>query len=312
MSNKHTDKQFNTAILFLVFNRIDTTKRVFQAIREIKPTRIYLAADGPRSTRKGDHDKVAEVVDYVLEHIDWSCDVITLIRKENLGCKRAVSEAIDWFFSHESEGIILEDDCLPDPSFFRFCQELLEYYRYDTRVGMVSGDNFQFGQKHGDASYYFSRIAHIWGWATWARAWKVYDREISNWPNFSKGKWLNGLVSSKDEGKYWENTFNLVASGKIDTWDYQWVLSCLINGMLVVMPNINLVSNIGFGSSATHTTDSGIYDNAEVGQMKFPLMHPNIILPSISADAYTAKRDFRTKFSAYRISQKIKKLMCWS
>ena len=309
MNKNSTEKLFNTAILFLVFNRIDTTKRVFQAIRDIKPTRIYLAADGPRSTHEEDQDRVAEVVAYVLEHIDWKCDVTTLIRKENLGCKRAVSEAIDWFFSHESDGIILEDDCLPDPTFFRFCEELLEYYRGDTRVGMISGDNFQFGQRHGDASYYFSRIAHIWGWATWAHAWKAYDREMAVWPNFSKGKWLNGLVSSRDERRYWENIFNLVASGKIDTWDYQWVLSCLTNGMLVIMPNVNLVSNIGFGSSATHTTDSGVYDNAEVGQMTFPLMHPAVILPCLLADANTAKRDFRTRFSVSRIYQKLQQLI---
>ena len=294
-----------TAVLFLVFNRLDTTKQVFEEIRQARPPRLYIAADGARASREGEVATVQAIRDYVKIHIDWECEVRTLYREHNLGCKLAVSSAITWFFEHEEMGIILEDDCLPHPTFFKFCEELLNYYRDDTRIGMISGDNFQFGQSRTDASYYFSRINHIWGWASWRRAWQYYDREASIWPLFQDGDWLDVIACNQSEKRYWNNIFKLVHAGRIDTWDYQWVLASWTQGMLSVMPNVNLISNIGFGPGATHTFGSNVYANMKVEQMDFPLLHARIILPNLSADAYTAKSQFTTKSLFSRILHKL-------
>lgn len=163
---------FNSAILLLIFNRLDTTQLVFEAIQKVKPPRLYIASDGARIDKLSEDSLVGDVRNYVINNIDWDCEVKTLFREENLGCKLAVSGAISWFFQNEGHGIILEDDCLPDHSFFRFCEEMLLKYSDDERIGMISGDNFQFGGSQVEDSYYFSRYPHIWGWATWKRAWK--------------------------------------------------------------------------------------------------------------------------------------------
>ncbi|WP_221056716.1 hypothetical protein [Methanoculleus chikugoensis] len=276
-----------TPVLFLVFNRLDTTKQVFEAIRRAKPPRLYVAADGPRADHRGEGEKVRAVRNYILSSIDWNCEVKTLFRDENLGCKRAVSSAIDWFFSHVEEGIILEDDCVPDQSFFPFCQELLERYRDDKRIMMISGDNFQFGQKCTENSYYFSRYPHIWGWASWERAWKLYDSEISTWPDFHKNGYLEDTLSEKRAVKYWESIFNSVYDGSINTWDYQWVFSCWIQGGLSITPNQNLISNIGFCQSSTHTKEGSNFSNLPTGRIKFPLKHPKYIIRNVAADEFT-------------------------
>ena len=179
-ANLTTFTPLNTAVLFLVFNRLDTTKQVFETIRQAKPQRLYIAADGARASRVGEAAQVQAVRDYVTSHVDWECEVKTLFREQNLGCKYAVSSAIAWFFENEEMGIILEDDCLPDPTFFNFCQELLARYRHDQRIGVISGDNFQFGHRRNDDSYYFSKYVHIWGWATWRDRWvNSYDVTIA-------------------------------------------------------------------------------------------------------------------------------------
>jgi len=163
-----------TAVLFVVFNRLNTTKQVFAAIRKAKPYRLYVAADGPRVAKSGEVAKVKAVRDYVRENIDWDCEVKTLFRENNLGCKYAVSSAVDWFFENEEMGIILEDDCLPHPDFFDFCAKLLECHVHDDRVSVVTGNNFQNGIKRGGFAYYFSKYSHCWGWASWRRAWQQY------------------------------------------------------------------------------------------------------------------------------------------
>ena len=164
-------------ILFLIFNRPETTKKVFSAIKEVQPPRLYIAADGPRSEQPDEADH-CELARTIATKVDWDCEVKTLFRDQNLGIRIAVSQAIDWFFEQEPEGIILEDDCLPDQSFFWFCKELLEKYRNDTRIMHIGGTNFQFGKNRTNYSYYFSRYAHIWGWASWRRAWEYYDEKL--------------------------------------------------------------------------------------------------------------------------------------
>lgn len=276
-----------TAVLFLVFNRPDTTKQVFGAIRKAKPPRLYVAADGPRDDKSGEREKCGEVR-RIATQVDWDCEVKTLFRDKNLGCKYGVSGGIDWFFENEEEGIILEDDCLPSQSFFWFCEELLERYRGDKRILMISGDNFQFGKRRTNDSYYFSQYTHIWGWASWRRAWRYFDKDMENWPLIRDNGYLFDILQNKRAAKYWAQIFETVYRGKIDTWDYPWTFSCWIQNGLTVLPNVNLVSNIGFDGDATHTTSK---DNANskipVFNLSFPLKHPNWMIRDDVADRWT-------------------------
>jgi hypothetical protein len=279
-------------VLFLIFNRPEPTQRVFQAIRAARPPRLYVAADGPRADRAGEAER-CEAARRVVQDIDWPCRVETLFRSHNLGCKQAVSHAVDWFFEHEEEGIILEDDCLPDPTFFPFCEELLAHYRDEQSVALICGANFQFGRTHGDASYYFSRYVHIWGWASWRRAWRLYDRDIKCWPQFRSNGALERILGSRSrEISYWRRIFDSVHAGKIDTWDYQVNLMLWANAMVSVLPQRNLVSNIGFGAEATHTRDASRCANLPLRSMEFPLRHPPVVQTCASADDYTGRELF--------------------
>lgn len=274
-----------TPILFLIFNRPDTTQRVFNEIKKAKPSKLYVAADGPRENKEGERELCIKTRN-IIGQIDWKCDVIKLFRDENVGCKIAVSSAIDWFFENEEQGIILEDDCLPHESFFPFCEEMLKFYKNDERVSMISGDNFQFGWKNTDDSYYFSKYCHIWGWATWRRAWNEYDVEISDLPEFIEQNKIANIFNDKKLQKYWLKILKNVYNGKINTWDYQWSYSIWKQDGLCVLPNMNLISNIGCGSG-THVSNGG--DKSDVANMptyeiEFPLIHPKSIERNNVAD----------------------------
>ncbi|MDO8863358.1 glycosyltransferase family 2 protein [Haliea sp. E1-2-M8] len=242
----------STAVLFLIFNRPDTTAKVFEEIRRAKPPRLYVAADGARDGREGENDRV-ESARSIATAIDWPCEIKTLFRDKNLGCKRAVGEAITWFFEHEEQGIILEDDCLPHADFFRFTEVVLDRYRDDERVSVVTGDNFQDGKYRGSASYYFSKYNHCWGWASWRRAWRHYQGDIPFWPEWSQSADWCEKMPDPVERRYWAKIFERVHAGGIDTWDYPWTASLWFQGGLTATPNVNLVSNIGFGPDSTHT-----------------------------------------------------------
>jgi hypothetical protein len=244
--------QLNTAILFLVFNRPETTSRVFEVIKKIRPKRLYVASDGPRLSKINEVEKV-NLVRKIATAVNWPCEVKTLFRKQNLGCKSAVSSGIKWFFENEEQGIILEDDCLPHLDFFYFCEKLLEKYRNDEKILTITGDNFQNGIMRGSNSYYFSKYFHCWGWATWRRTWDCYDGEIKFWPKWKQSvDWINKFPD-KIERKYWSSVFDKVYFNQIDTWDYPFMASLWNKGGLNLIPNVNLVSNIGFGPEATHT-----------------------------------------------------------
>ena len=264
---------FTTPILFLIFNRPEVTYKVFQEIKNQKPKFLFIAADGPRNKVDADKRKCKETRDIVLEGIDWDCEVKTLFRKKNLGCGKAVSSAINWFFENVEQGIILEDDCFPERSFFNFCDVLLEKYKYEEQVYAISGDNFHKGIVRGDGSYYFSHYAFVWGWATWRRAWMMYDYYLEDLNNFKN----NNIIDSIDRGKnfktYWYDIFEKVSNEKIDTWDYQWIFTIWNNKGKVIVPNINLISNIGFGKDATHTTKTNPLANLEtfdIGNIRHP------------------------------------------
>ncbi|WP_459200953.1 nucleotide-diphospho-sugar transferase [Methanococcus sp. CF] len=284
------EKPLNTPVLFLIFNRLDTTKQVFEIIREAKPPRLYLASDGPRENRMGEDETVNAVRGYVLDSIDWDCEVKTLFRDKNLGCKYAVSGAITWFFENEEMGIILEDDCLPSQSFFWFCEELLNWYKDDLRIWQISGDNFQNGIQRGTGDYYFSRYIHIWGWATWRSRWNCYDVDMKNFETFSNNFEIKNVFNHTKTQRHWIKLFKEAYLGNVDTWDYQWFYCALSNNGLGVMPNKNLVTNIGFGLDATHTKNEDS-KNANINrhEISLPLIHPEFITPNCNADEYTFK-----------------------
>lgn len=294
----------NTAVLFLVFNRLDTTKQVFEAIREAKPPRLYIAADGARELKDGEDEKVNAVREYITSNIDWECEVKTLFRDENLGCKMAVSGAIDWFFENEEMGIILEDDCLPSQSFFWFCEELLVKYKDDTRVGQISGFNPLNNFNNSDTSYLFSKFGPIWGWASWRRAWSNYDVHIKCWPEIKDGEIMSFITDSRKEAIWRESLFDDIYTKKIDTWDYQWAFSKLINSELSIVPNKNLIQNIGFGDDATHTKgaiDERLNKVFEV----YNLNHPTYILRNKKFDNEFLINFVYRKNIFKRITQKV-------
>jgi hypothetical protein len=211
--------------------------------------------------------------------------VLTNFSDVNLGCKRRVSSGIDWIFEQVEEAIILEDDCLPVPAFFRFCQDLLERYRHDRRVGMISGDNFQFGRRFNDDSYYFSKYVHIWGWASWRDRWiGSYDVTMAKWPRMRDEARLVDMLGDRREAEHWHRIFEAVHHGKIDTWDYQWIFASWMEGWVSVMPSVNLISNIGWGPDATHTFGGGDLGNMAVENISFPLIHPQGVYRNTRAD----------------------------
>lgn len=293
----------NIAVLFVVFNRPDTTKQVFEAIRKAKPPRLYVAADGPRLNTPNDIEKTREVREIILQNIDWDCEVKTLFRGKNIGCKEAVSGAISWLFEHEESGIILEDDCLPHPDFFIFCDTLLTKYADDERIAVITGNNFQNGIKRGDASYYFSKYNHVWGWATWRRAWKNYSGEIPFLPN-----WLNSdawyeICPNFFERRYWKRIFTKVYEGNFPTaWDYPWTACLWYNKQLTITPNVNLVSNIGFGEGSTHTNNINSLSNSMSTHSIDKLAHPSLISRDLNADLYVYSHAYNNVFGGNKFS----------
>lgn len=294
-----------TPVLFLVFNRPDTTKQVFEAIRKAKPPRLYVAADGPRANKPGEDEKVKAVRNYVINNVDWDCEVKTLFRDKNLGCKYAVSGTITWFFENEEMGIILEDDCLPSQSFFWFCEELLERYKDDERIGMISGDNFQKGIKRGEADYYFSVYNHIWGWASWANRWKNYDVNLNH---IKDSSFIDEIFENKQTKNYWKAIFNDMKQHKIDTWDYQWTFTLWNNKQLTILPNTNMIENIGFGADATHTTAESEFANLKAYELELKT-HPKDVKRDLEADKFTSKLMFEEKTLFERVVNKLKRIL---
>jgi hypothetical protein len=298
-----------TPVVLLVFNRPHTTKQVLKEIRNAKPATLLVIADGPRTDRSGENEKCA-AVRAIIEQVDWDCQVLKNYSDTNLGCRKRVASGLDWVFNMVDEAIILEDDCVPHPTFFCFCQELLERYRTDERVMTISGNNFQFGRRRAKYSYYFSRYAHLWGWATWRRVWNCYDVDMKMWPEIRDGAWLLDILGSTRPDirdgqcqfdvrgsiralQYWQNIFEYTYKGRIDTWDYQLVFASWLQNSLHILPNTNLVSNIGFGPEATHTKAVTQCANLPVTAMEYPLYHPQFVIRDGWADDYSQATHFR-------------------
>jgi hypothetical protein len=222
--------------------------------------------------------------------------------------RAAVSGAVEWFFENEEEGIILEDDCLPSSSFFHFCRDLLGRFRDDERIMVVSGVNFQFRRMRSPHSYYFSRYNHCWGWASWRRAWKLYDDKMSRWPEARMKGYLKEIFDDRRVVEYWTNAFNRAFEDQVDSWAYRWTLSTWLAGGLAILPAVNLVSNIGFGEGASHTKGKGLLDSVPEKDITFPLIHPDNVVLDIDAD----RRTFEICFSqslGHKILNRIRRLI---
>ena len=305
MKNYHND--FNIPILFLIFNRLDTTKQVFEMIRRAAPQKLYIASDGHRDNCENEKEKVRNVREYVLKSIDWNCEIKTLFREKNLGCGIAPYQAITWFFENEEMGIILEDDCLPSISFFSYCKELLEYYKDNLRIYHIAGNNPLIYTKI-PYSYYFARIQHCWGWASWRRAWNHYCFEIKNFNNFIEENKINKIFTRAVDRYYWMDIFKYIEKPRNDIWDYQWTYAIINNNGICINPAKNLVTNIGFGENATHTTNK---DSIQNNQQRFEieaLKHPKKVKINKKYIIEINQYHFGIK-SSFNIKSKIKELL---
>jgi hypothetical protein len=287
---------YNTPVLFLIFNRPDTTAKVFERIRQIKPARLYVAADAAREGRPDEAARCRETR-AVVGQVDWDCEVKTLFRNKNMGCKMAVSEAIAWFFENEEYGVILEDDCLPDLSFFPFCQELLVRYKDDDRIGHIGGNCFFAGIVDDTLSYDFCSVSHIWGWASWRRVWQNYDVNFPYWKEAQKDKnKRKSLFKNLHEEIYFSSFISDTLRGDkgINTWDVQYLYMLRVQNRLSIYPAVNLVANIGLNvTEATHTTSRKARKSYVVPQaIHFPLSHPAYVLPNHRIDRVTLQKKF--------------------
>jgi hypothetical protein len=275
---------FNTPILLIIFNRPDKVERLVNSLRATKPTKIYVSADGPRENVPTDITR-CKTAREAIKKIDWPCEVITNFHERNTGADFGPEKAINWFFENVEEGIVLEDDCIAHPDFFRFAQEMLSRYKDNHHVMMISGNNFQNGIVRGESSYYFSKYPSTWGWASWKRAWKHYDTNTSAYEHFIKKNTLDDICQSSVEKKYWSRFFEKINSGKLKHWDIKWIFAIWNNNGISITPNVNLVQNVGFGKDATHTfkhDDAMVVKTVELGK----ITHPSVIEVNKEADKY--------------------------
>ena len=270
-------ENFDKSILFIVFNRLDTTKQVFEQIRKVKPLKLYIASDGPRNEKE--KGKVIAVRDFIMNNIDWECEVKTRFRDKNLGVGFGPNDAIDWFFSQEEDGIILEDDCLPSLSFFTFCKELLDMYKDNKKIGVIQGFN-PFPKENYPYSYFFSKYDLKWGWATWRDRWQYQDMFTKDWPSIKNSDFLDKVSNGKKLVKlYWESVFDEIHTYPHLAWDTQFTYQMLKRGLLTIVPKRNIILNIGYMEDAT-STKWGIPDHIKrlkLDELDFPLIHPDKI-----------------------------------
>lgn len=280
--------QLTTPVVFIIFNRPDTTLTVFEEIKHARPQKLFVVADGPRKDKPGEFEN-CQAVRKIINSVNWPCEVLKNYSDINLGCKKRVSSGLDWVFSQVEEAIILEDDCFPDISFFQYCSELLAKYRNIDSVMMISGHNLTNKWENINNSYYFSRYPEVWGWATWRNAWKKYDLTMKEWPEFKKNKMLEKMFKDPKNIIKWYVDFRTCYENRADTWDYAWVFSCWLNNGLCVIPTVNMIENIGFDKSATHTKEGTSLFRKSI---KFPLKHPPEIERFEEADKYYDKFNF--------------------
>jgi hypothetical protein len=307
-----SDLQFTSPVVFFIFNRPANTATVFDVIRQVKPSKLFVIADSARPDRVGEAEKCA-AARAVIETIDWDCEVFKDYSDHNLGCAKRISSGLHWVFEQVDEAIILEDDCVPHPTFFRFCAELLERYRHDPRIAVISGQNMQFGQKRTEYSYYFSRYNHCWGWATWKRAWQNFDFDMKLWPEVKEKSFLIDILGDSQAVEFWSDMFQSTYEGKINSWAYRWTLSCWLQGTLSILSNVNLISNVGFGPDGTNITQAkgqfaSRYNNMPTEAIEFPIKHPPYMIRDDRADRFTQRTLFKPRLKT-RLKHRIKRLL---
>lgn len=293
----------NTPVAFLIFNRPEVTARVFRAIAQARPRTLLVVADGPRNDDDAEKCKATRAV---IEGVDWPCDVRTNFAEKNLGLRARVGGGLGWVFSEVEEAIVLEDDCLPDPSFFPFCEELLARHREDERVFLITGTNPCAAQSPRDCSYHFSRYGSIWGWASWRRAWRHFDDTMSGWPEFKAREMLRGIFHDPDEIEYWTNTFERMRARGGNSWAFQWFFTRLSQSGLSAVSNVNLVSNIGFGADATNTKNAEAIGNLATQQLG-ELRHPPFVVPQYDVDEHLFQTAFAPQMPRKTFVQKLKR-----
>lgn len=279
----------NTPVLFIVFNRPDLTRQVLARIRDAQPKQLFIAADGPREKIEGEGDLCQQCRNEVVNGIDWDCEVKTLFQGINLGCGFGPVAAINWFFENVEQGIILEDDCLPSSCFFRFCEQMLNLYRNDTRVMSISGTNILSEWKASIYAYFFSYYGGNWGWATWKRAWQKFDPAMKLWRSDENKKYIEYILGDRTHAQRLGEWFDSAIGKESDIWDFQWFYSRLINSGLSIVPVKNLISNIGFVPEATHTKEPGAFSNLPLYEMEVPVAQNPIVVVDRDFDRETAK-----------------------
>lgn len=261
-----------TPIVIFIYKRSDNLERVITGVRKAKPEELYIISDGPKNKLELDQIKKTRVQLETL--INWPCKVHKNYAENNLGLKERFSTGIDWVFRTTDRAIFIEDDCIADSTFFNFCDELLERYKDDERIMTISGNNFQFDNQKYKDSYYFSRYPHVWGWATWKRAWEKYDKDISDWPTHRPTSWLRDVTNGFIISKFWKYIFDRLYEDKINTWDYQLTFASFKNHGLNIIPNVNLVTNVGYGTDSTNIKKRNKTIGILSSPIKFPLVHP--------------------------------------
>jgi hypothetical protein len=292
--------RLTTPVALIIFNRPKLTQAVFERIRQAQPQQLFIIADAPRPCHAADLDDCA-AARAIVKNIDWDCQVAYNFAEQNLGCRARISSGIDWVFTQVPEAIILEDDCLPHPNFFRFCQELLERYRQESQVMHISGSCY-LPYRPTSESYYFSEHPHCWGWATWQRAWQHFDVEMAAWPSLRDQGWLSQILPSASAAT-WQRNFDQGYQDR-DIWDFQWTLACWLNKGLSIVPALNLISNLGFSAAATHTFRPNRFAKMPTYDLVWPLQHPDQIRRNQAADAWTQYHVFEQSWPA-RVRRKL-------
>ncbi len=275
---------FETPVVLFVYNRPAFTQRVINVLAQLRPTTLFVVADGPRAGSKTDI-LLCQQTREIIETINWPCEIRKKYSDSNLGCRKSIPTGLDFVFTQVDECIILEDDCLPDLSFFPFCKEMLKRYQDNQSIMTISGHRTDGPNEIDSESYFFSKYPNIWGWATWKNRWEKYDSELKSWPNLRKTSWLSSILPTQDAQKYWMRIFDKMQEG-VDTWDYAWVYASWLNHGLTVRPKINMITNIGFGIDATHTKQNeNLPSFPPSSAMVFPLSHPDCVEIDEQADS---------------------------
>jgi hypothetical protein len=288
-------------VLIIAWRRPNHLKKVIDAVRKASPKRVFVAIDGPREGEEYtvERELIENAKAVINKNVDWDCELKLNYQERNLGCRVGVSTAITWFFENVEEGIILEDDCVPSIDFFRFAGEMLVKYRFDDRIMHIAGNNFNVGRNFNKDSYYFSKYNHMWGWATWKRAWKKYNFSEQNWLDLKETHFLKGYLRSAVEVNFWTEYFEEIYILKtLDTWDYVWRLNIWSNSGLTITPNVNLVTNIGFDELAVHTKGTGFMfvSFPPIIPFEFPIRHPKKVILNTCADDWTFRNHIARKY----------------